>query len=84
MKPVEFPEMNTKFVAPGCGDLPVHMDGKNIVSCWELTDEERQKIADGGNLWLMIVGMHQPPVLITTDFPIVDKTEWPEELEADH
>jgi hypothetical protein len=57
MKPVEFPEMNTKFVAPGCGDLPVHMDGKNIVSCWELTDEERQKIADGGNLWLMIVGM---------------------------
>jgi hypothetical protein len=85
MKPVEFPEMNVTFTAPGCEPLPTFADGTQIVSCWELTEEERQKIAEGGHLYLHIFGSQQPAVALSAGFPFVDKTEWPDEVEAtDH
>jgi hypothetical protein len=82
MHPVEFPEMNTKLVAPGCGDLPVAHCGTHIVSCWDLTDEDRKRIADGGKIWFTIHAPFHPPILLTTDCPIVDQNEWPEDVES--
>jgi hypothetical protein len=82
MQPVEFPQANTKLVAPGCGDLPVMHAGTVIVSCWELTDEDRQRIADGGKIWLAIYGGIHPPVSLQTDCPIQDPADWPEEVET--
>lgn len=36
-----------------------------ICSVWELSDEERQAIADGANVELEIIGGLQPPVSLT-------------------
>lgn len=81
MIPVSFPEANTKFSAVGCGDLPAFSEGATIVSCWQPNEEERKRIADGGNVWLLIQGAGQPPVSLTTEFPFADKGEcWPDEV----
>jgi hypothetical protein len=45
-----------------------HDDGGNPVLCsvWEPSDEERQAIADGANIELVIWGQAQPPVSLAT------------------
>lgn len=41
-------------------------DGQPIlVSCWELTPEEKQRIAEDGKVYLVVMGRSQPPVLLT-------------------
>lgn len=81
MVPIEFSQSNVKFTAPGCLPLPAFTDGKYIVSCWQLTDEEQRAIADNGKIWLAVMVPVQPPVAISTDCPIKTENDtWPEEL----
>jgi hypothetical protein len=80
MHPVEFPEMTAKLTAAGCGALPVAHLGDKILSCWELSDEDRQRIADSGRIWLCLYLPFHPPVSLQTDCPFVDQTEWPESV----
>jgi hypothetical protein len=47
-----------------CGNLPVHFDGKDCISCWKLTPEELEEVAKTGVIWLYVMG-GQPPVSIT-------------------
>ncbi len=35
-----------------------------IVSCWELTQEEKMEILREGKIWLVVMGQAQPPVFI--------------------
>jgi hypothetical protein len=43
--------------------IDTHADGSPLVrSCWEPTDEERQAIADGANVELIVWGTGHPPV----------------------
>lgn len=41
-----------------------------MISRWELTDEDRQRIAAGGSVYLSVMGRGHPPVLLTTDVPV--------------
>lgn len=66
MRPTHFPESNRTLTAPpgmdDCEDLPVWTDGTICASRWELSDEERQAIADGAPVWLVVHagGTHAP------------------------
>jgi hypothetical protein len=70
MKPIKTPETNVVFKLPGGTDennLPVYMgnnehDEKVIISTWELSDEERKVIAEGGMVSLCVWGDGTPPV----------------------
>lgn len=51
-----------------------------IASTWEPTAEERQEIADGANVLLMVWGQGTPPVAVsTTKVPLgkPPEDEWP-------
>jgi hypothetical protein len=78
MTPTNFPESNRTLVKPAnlteeeCGSLPIFTDGQICVSCWELSEEEKQKILKTGKIWLMVwSGTTQPPVCITAESPII-------------
>lgn len=53
-----------------------------LTSVWEPTAEEREKIANGENIELMVWAVKTPPVAVAvTDVPLgkppVDADEWP-------
>lgn len=52
-----------------CIGLPCHADIEAGVfsSHWELTDEDRQKIADGALIKLEVFGQSHPPVAISIE-----------------
>jgi hypothetical protein len=80
VKPIKTPHTTTMFKLVGGGpenDLPVEQgfnggkeDEPVLRSTWELTDEERRIIAEGGMIELVIFGVGTPPVAIH----VVDKS----------
>ena len=77
MNLIEFPEQ-TVIIAkdqPEYLALPAYRyanDPKGqIVCCWKLTDEEKQKIAETGEIWHHILTFNQPlqPQLLSVDKP---------------
>jgi hypothetical protein len=78
MYPINFPEANFQFVlAPAAQEqagefhdsrLYGHVTANEVISCWELTDEDIQRIKDTRQIWLRIVG-GQPPVELTAQSP---------------
>ena len=48
MNPVNFEDMNCIFKAEGCGDLPALKTDKHIVSCWEMTEKEKEEFIKTG------------------------------------
>ncbi|MHA1185935.1 MAG: hypothetical protein ACTSSK_03535, partial [Candidatus Heimdallarchaeota archaeon] len=78
MKPIEFPQMNTQHVLDGCGDLPTHViqGDENfppqIISCWQLSEQEKLKIQQTGRIWLNVWGQGQPPVSLEVLDPFND------------
>lgn len=75
MKPVKTPSTNFTYKLPGgteANDLPCEIvadsDGNRIIqSNWEPSEEERQAIADGATIYLMVWGNGIPPVAIGVD-----------------
>lgn len=71
--PVQFPGAN--FILgppPGCEELVVPLpirrddDGVRLISCWDLSPEEKAEIARTGKVWLSVWGRHtHPPVLVS-------------------
>jgi hypothetical protein len=61
MKPIEFIEQNKTLGKPEsmtdeeCGSLPVFSDGNQCISCWQLTDEEIEKIKETKCIWLGVM-----------------------------
>jgi len=49
-----------------CKVLPVWTDGKLCVSCWKLTDEEREKVLETGTVFIgVLTGTStQPPIKV--------------------
>lgn len=86
MKPVEFPEQNTVFVASGCEDLPgcklknEKFGTSEVISCWELEKEDikliLKQITDGETpkIYLSCLG-GQPPVWLHCGSPFVKESE---------
>jgi hypothetical protein len=72
---VDFPEENITFTKPAdmtdeeCGSLPAYSDGTQVVSCWELTPEDLQRINETCRIWLGVCMPIPPPVWLTTENP---------------
>jgi hypothetical protein len=68
---VGFEGANQVFYGAGeVRDLAVFNDGKQIISAWRLTPEERAKVAETGVVWLSVYGRSLPPVLVSIE-PLV-------------
>ncbi len=73
-KPVRFPEQSHQFNPPkgmsedDCGTLPAcaaRVSGRlTYVSCWKLTEEEKEQVARTGVIWVGAVSM-QPPLIVS-------------------
>ncbi len=72
MLPVNFP--NTNYTIPS-GDsyeeLPVYRDSAQIISCWQLNQQDLNKIKKSGKIWLTVAGKAQPPVDISVYDPFI-------------
>jgi hypothetical protein len=66
MSPIKFPEANIVLKGPEGSDimdLPAATDGKQCVSCWQLSWRERLNIVVTGRLWVYVLsGQTQPPI----------------------
>lgn len=70
MKPIKFPEVNVTYAEdqPEYQPLPVFRQRDGIVvSCWELTDEEIEKIKESKQIFLSVMTFNQPlqPLFLT-------------------
>ena len=80
MKPIETKETNMVFTLDGCGDLPViaahDENGVNyIISAWEITPEELEKVKETGIIYLSVVGTQIPPVALLVENPMIEEGE---------
>ncbi len=71
MNPVKFEDMNCIFKAKGCGDLPALKTENHIVSCWEMTEKEKEEFLKTGKIYLSVMGNMQPPVALYVDRPYI-------------
>lgn len=78
MKAIEFKEQNRILAKPEnmtdeeCKSLPVFSNGEECISCWQLSDEEIEKLKETKCIWLGVLsGQTQPPVFLSVDYPFV-------------
>ena len=71
MYPVKFKDANCVYRATGCGDLPALKTETHIVSCWEMTEKEKEEFLKTGKIYLSIAGNLQPPVSLYVDRPYI-------------
>lgn len=76
MKPIETKETNVVFTLKGCGDLPAvaahDEDGVNyVITAWEISPEELDRIRETGVIWLSVVGTQVPPLALLADNPMI-------------
>ncbi len=71
MKPIKFEEQNITYVADGCLDLPAHRAVDQIISCWKLSDKEKEEIQRTGIVWFSVMGQQQPPIWLGIETPFI-------------
>ena len=72
MIPAQFDGSNCVLVGEGCLDLPVFRDGTVVVSCWEMTDDERKAFLLTGRVYLYVYsGKSSPPVALGIMSPFI-------------
>ena len=65
MKPVPFVGCNVVLVAPGCEDLPALKTDTQIVTTWQMSQDDVAKLLNGGHVRLAILTSGtQPPVAL--------------------
>lgn len=73
MRPIRTDTCNCILKGSGdVQDLPVtrleYDDGTHAVeSCWELSEEERQRILETGKVYFLCLGNTHPPIVLKTD-----------------
>ena len=71
-EPILFDEC-TKIITPPRGEettimpLPVHIDDGKMISCWQLTPEELEKVQKDGKIFVWVWSIPMPPICISTD-----------------
>ena len=80
MKPIETKDTNVIYTLTGCGDLPAvaahDQHGTNyVISAWEISPEELERVKETGIIYLSIVGTGVPPLLLTVDNPMIEEGE---------
>lgn len=76
MEPLNFDKANVVFAAnqPQYKPLPAeYRGGKSgeILTCWELSPEEIERVKETGKIWLSVLTFGQPlqPVYLSVDKP---------------
>lgn len=93
MRPVRTPLTNAvyrpaegdeEYVEPMLAEAKPHDEIPSIVSTWELSDEDREKLSQGGHIELGITGISLPPVgmAVVAPFDGDERMEWSEELKS--
>lgn len=79
MKPRRTPDSNVVFHLPGgnedndlWAEATLDTSGRRVIcSVWQFTDEERQAVAEGANIELVVWGSGVPPLAVhITDTPL--------------
>ncbi len=75
MDPIEFAQSTISLTAEGCRLLPVARDDNNnrFVSCWEMSEEEREIFLRSGKIYIQVYGPGHPPILPTVINPLHDQ-----------
>ena len=71
MIPIYFEDVNCVFTAKDCGDLPVLKTDSHIISCWQMTEKEKEEFLKTGRIYLSVLGKIQPPVSLYVDRPYI-------------
>ena len=71
-EPIKFPEADFTWKGPtsDIGNLPSYREGSETISCWRLTEQEKEIINKTGEIWLHVWGLH-PPVSVSGLCPFV-------------
>lgn len=81
MIPIQTPDTNAVFVAPGCGDLPGTKchdpeTGKDYVqTVWQLSIEELKRIQETGLIYVSVMGNGIQPILVSTESILADEKD---------
>jgi len=72
MKPIEFPGHNVVFAKDQPEYLPLpalRMPDGMVITCWELSEDEKKQILETGKIYLQQLTFNQPlqPVLLMVD-----------------
>ena len=71
MKPLNFEEANVILGKnqPEYENLPAMIQGDKVVTCWELSEEEKEAIMKEGKIWMSTLTFGRPfqPCFLTTD-----------------
>lgn len=79
MKPTEFEGHNVVFAKdqPQYEPLPAFVDPKDpnseVISCWELSEDDLKKINETGKIYLSMWTFNNPlqPIRLTVDNPLI-------------
>ena len=70
MQSIDFDQSNLRLQADGCKDLFSYKNEHEIISVWELTDDDVRRILRGDRkVYLRLLGEIHPPVIVTMDDP---------------
>lgn len=81
MIPIQTPDTNAVFVAPGCGDLPATKchdpeTGRDYVQIvWQLSIEELKRIQETGLIYVSVMGNGIQPILVSTESILADEKD---------
>jgi hypothetical protein len=72
MTPIEFEGVDTVFAKdqPQYNQLPAQRTPEGeVITCWELTEEEKQTLQETGQIWLRVHTFNQPlqPVMLSVE-----------------
>ena len=79
MIPVEFNECNVIYAKEQSEYIPLpacKIEGL-VITCWELSTDEIEKITSTGKLWISMLTFNHPlqPILPTVDAPFTEETK---------
>lgn len=70
MKPIEFEEQTNVATSnePNVEPLPCCLLDEQVISCWELTPEEIERVKETGKVYVSVAsGKYIIPMFLTTD-----------------
>ena len=77
MEAVKFKGVNTTYVAPGCGDLPTHVELVEggwlaITRCWKPSEEDLAILNAGGCICLNVLDGQPSAAMWVQEVNIID------------
>lgn len=72
MEPIRTETTNAVFTKEGCFDLPgtryeYEDEECGVETCWQLTEEEIQRVARDGRIYVYMMGQTVPPMSLSTE-----------------